>query len=48
MVLINRLRHPSAVHIMKRHVPEFHAWKCHGKGIKTMMNPMKAKTGYRG
>jgi hypothetical protein len=25
-------------------VPEFHACRCHGKGIKEMMKPMKAKT----
>ena len=41
--LMNRFKHPTAVHIIKRQVPEFHAWKCQGRGIKTRTNAMKAK-----
>jgi len=47
----NWFRHAREDHIMKKQVPEFHAWRCHGKGIKEMMKPMNAKmenSGYVG
>ena len=33
---------------MKRHVPEFHAWRCQGKGTTTRTAAMRARMGYAG
>jgi len=40
---MNRFRHPTAVQTIYKQVPEFHDWKCHGRGIKTRTKEMKAK-----
>ena len=41
--LMNIFRLPSAVQNMNRHVPEFHACKCHGRGMRTRMKPMNER-----
>lgn len=49
--LTKRFNEINADQNMKRQVPEFQAWRCHGKGIKTSMRPMSAamgKAGYEG
>lgn len=51
IALIDWLRHPTAVQIMKRQVPEFKASRCHGRGMRTknaLRNPKMGKTGYVG
>ena len=40
--LMNRVKHVTPVHAMYRHVPVFQASRCHGKGMETRRNPMKA------
>jgi hypothetical protein len=46
--LTNWLRHARDVHIMKKHVPEFHACRCQGRGTSAMTKPIKATTGNKG
>lgn len=39
--LMKKLREAKAVHIVKRHVPVFHASRCQGKGTKAKTTVMK-------
>ncbi len=43
-----RFKQQIAVHTMNEHVPEFHAWRCHGIGMRTSTAAMRAKMGYAG
>lgn len=46
--LTPRLRQAMNVQIIKRHVPAFHAWKCHDRGTRTITAPRMARMGYAG
>ena len=46
--LTKRLRDVNAVQNIKRHVPEFQAWRCQGRGNKTSTAPMKETIGNAG
>ena len=46
--LMNWLRQAIDVHIIKKHVPEFQAWRCHGKGTRARTNPKNETIGKRG
>lgn len=46
--LINRMRQPVPVQAMYAQVPEFHAWRCQGRGTKETTNPRNDKIGKRG
>ena len=48
MELTNMLRHATAVHIMRKHVPEFQDWRCQGSGTMQQTMPRKAKMGKAG
>lgn len=48
MELIPRLRQAKAVQNIKRQVPEFHACKCHGKGMRARTNPSRDRMGKAG
>lgn len=47
-LLMNSTKHDNDAQIIKAHVPEFQAWRCHGKGIRATTKPRKDRTGKRG
>lgn len=46
--LIKKLRADAPTQNIKRQVPEFQDWRCHGKGMRTITNDRKAQIGKRG
>lgn len=44
----NCTRHEKDAQNIYMHVPEFHAWRCHGKGVIARIKPRKAKIGKSG
>lgn len=46
--LIPKLIQAMAVQIMKRHVPAFRDWRCHGSGMRTSTAAKKVRIGKAG